>query len=639
MAVTGPSDRSWALSLADPFVIDIGGSGYAFGEYQQDIRVRAIYLEKLRAAWGVRSRADLLLRLQDLRDYGMHSAYEKLQMRMREPVDWRAWLRARYEAFLAPRNEHRAEVVERDGTLLGSAGVLAYDISRYVNLVRWGYQVGYLTQSEAWLLIMPTARLAQSSFDSWDAYGTSFLVGRDFWSGATAGDPQSGFIKAIHDLKTLPDGAWRIHPWGQRLDRTPIRAADLEVGDSIGAQPDPNVIRPGPNLVDVKGAGIEQWAVDVQAGPAATAAALLIDGNVVELEQLLRKAASGSARDVAGRWKRSQVYAGIASVFPDDVNHPLWSALDRTTAGWVKQRPASHMAAMARAQYWISHAWAVRGNGYPSAPSIEMLQVFQSDLSLAEKVVDVHGRAFPKVVAEEPHWAVLRIKLANLQGREKTEIYQQAMTALKRHPDYDPIASETALALNPVWGGTQAVSQAFIEEAMVLSRPFSGEQRRAQIALHLARNAGSQQALLLAQAGFTWEQVKPSIDEVIARFPDAFNINAARVLACISDDPTRARPYFLRLQGHIQPVTWYDDPWYVGQCAVKAGTPLVGHAPWPEDVSEPVPTVPIKSLRQSLMIITGGIVLALLAYLRFRRLRAPVEPEQDEPGDDEPRQL
>ena len=377
---------------------------------------------------------------------------------------------------------------------------------------------------------------------------------------------------------------------------------------------------------DARAEMAEHWVAQVQAEPAAKAAALLIDGRTDDLDRLVQDAASGGGRDAAGRWTRSQVYAGIASVFPDDAAHPLWPALGRITADWVARRPASHAAALARAQYWISHAWVARGDGFAVTPTAARQKAFEADLQQAERVLDEHEQASPKAAAQEPHWAVMRIKVWNLLGHDKDGLHQLAIEALRQHPDYDPIAAEAALALSPAWGGTTAQAKAFIDEAMAVARPVSGEQLRARIAIHLARNAGERQALLLAQAGFTWESVKPAIDEVIARYPDLYNVNAARMLACISDIPARALPYFERLQGRIQPVAWHDDPWYVDQCARKAGWTLAGHAPWPEGLPAEQPAAasatPADQPLLSMAVAAVGGLLALLVLLRLRHAPA-----------------
>ncbi len=231
LAVTGPDGRSWALSLADPYVVSDAAYGYAFGEALHDAASRAYYVAVLLDSWRVKSRGDLLQRLESLRTQGTRAIYADLLAQV-SVGGRRGWWQRSVDMLQDRVRAYRVAIVERESAQLGAAGILAFDISRRVNTARWGYAAGYLSESEAWRLILPAARLAQSSFDSWEAFGRSFLVGRDFfWASSNHDTSQREFVRAVHDLQTRPDGAWRIHPWRQPLGDVPIRAADPEAGD------------------------------------------------------------------------------------------------------------------------------------------------------------------------------------------------------------------------------------------------------------------------------------------------------------------------------------------------------------------------------------------------------------------------
>lgn len=230
MAETGPDWRTWALSLADPYIAGGAALGYDFGEYPRDLAGRAGNLKMLRSWWAVHDRAELLRQIDGLRHGGHQALYDELLLRLRRDRDG-GWLT---RGLRGPTNRvemHRIEVVQRESTALGRAGIVAFDISRCVNLARSGHQVGFLSESEAWRIIIAEARRAQTAFDSWKAYGRSFLAGRDFWGGATNDGSQSRFVQLVNDLLTRPDGAWRIHPWRMPLDGTPIRGADPMADD------------------------------------------------------------------------------------------------------------------------------------------------------------------------------------------------------------------------------------------------------------------------------------------------------------------------------------------------------------------------------------------------------------------------
>lgn len=67
---------------------------------------------------------------------------------------------------------------------LGPKSFLAWDLGRYVDVCGRSYRAGYLTEQEAWERIMPIARAAQKTFDSWRDFGSDYMIGLRFWAGA-----------------------------------------------------------------------------------------------------------------------------------------------------------------------------------------------------------------------------------------------------------------------------------------------------------------------------------------------------------------------------------------------------------------------------------------------------------------------
>ena len=64
----------------------------------------------------------------------------------------------------------------------GRNSLVGWDYCRYIMLCRCGYQVGFLSEDEAWGRILPMARAIQAAFPSWSELGEDYLVGREFWS-------------------------------------------------------------------------------------------------------------------------------------------------------------------------------------------------------------------------------------------------------------------------------------------------------------------------------------------------------------------------------------------------------------------------------------------------------------------------
>jgi hypothetical protein len=106
--------------------------------------------------------------------------------------------------------DSREELIAAIGQLRSRPN--GWDLIRSITLCRWGYQVHFLTEQEAWDEIMPIARTLQGMFSSWRELGRSYLSRRELWTGqmrwdrdAARGDLHSLFRELLF-FKTSP---WR----------------------------------------------------------------------------------------------------------------------------------------------------------------------------------------------------------------------------------------------------------------------------------------------------------------------------------------------------------------------------------------------------------------------------------------------
>ena len=102
-----------------------------------------------------------------------------------------------------------AQWLQRSQKYVKDVGVLAWDASRYVHLVRLCYIAGYFDSEKSWRYLLKLAPVVEGKFSSWMEYAQSFLIGRTFWSGSD--DPQ---IKSICErLLGHPASPWNFFSW------------------------------------------------------------------------------------------------------------------------------------------------------------------------------------------------------------------------------------------------------------------------------------------------------------------------------------------------------------------------------------------------------------------------------------------
>lgn len=199
--------------------------------------------ESMASWWDIHSREELLGTLEGLRsgENGQRYAYWNIRRRLLEGK-MENYPRIIYEASSDDDGRARAITVATHlGPLHGAAlPITAWDFGRYINLCRWGYVCGWLTEQEAWDRIIPAARLLQASYASWDDYAADYLVGRNFWN-PQAGAENETVRYIVTLLKLPPRGLWATIQWNEPLGageilRDPLAATLLENYQ----EPDPN---------------------------------------------------------------------------------------------------------------------------------------------------------------------------------------------------------------------------------------------------------------------------------------------------------------------------------------------------------------------------------------------------------------
>ena len=88
---------------------------------------------------------------------------------------------------------------------------LAWDLVRVVNLARWAYLCGYISEEEMWQVMGTAAGIAHEHFASWKEYGLSFVFGRGVWHGEPA-DSETAY-EIVSTLLEKDESPWMQSAW------------------------------------------------------------------------------------------------------------------------------------------------------------------------------------------------------------------------------------------------------------------------------------------------------------------------------------------------------------------------------------------------------------------------------------------
>lgn len=212
-AETDPAKR-WALACSAP-MFEFNNQGIeSLAGAEPTLARRADELKRLASWWGVISKDGLIKNIEELKTQGMHNPK---WMRMRAMYKQNP---SQYEE--QAKGDVRLMLIKQYGDKFGDAGILAFDLSRVISLCRWGYISGYLSEDEAFKLMLPAVVRIQKSYSNWDDFVDGYFVGRRFWSPHSYSDEPARVDRVQHLLKTAP-GILHAIPWSTKLVYLPSK--------------------------------------------------------------------------------------------------------------------------------------------------------------------------------------------------------------------------------------------------------------------------------------------------------------------------------------------------------------------------------------------------------------------------------
>jgi hypothetical protein len=96
---------------------------------------------------------------------------------------------------------------------------IAWNECRAVNLIRAGVSVHFLTEAEAWPMLMDLARKTQATFRSWREMNAAFLDCRQVWAGQR--DPDFDLCTQLLLNPVDPNSPWNQLDWNTSLNDAP----------------------------------------------------------------------------------------------------------------------------------------------------------------------------------------------------------------------------------------------------------------------------------------------------------------------------------------------------------------------------------------------------------------------------------
>lgn len=212
-------EKQWLLALPS-IIMEVNKDQHTTLETEPWTAHSAVHnANSIQESWGIEDREDLLNILQSLSEGGRHNL-KYLWMRLilitfpgKSPEQIREFLGWSYRKQLY-------YTVMRDNYALTQSMVhiQAWDLGRATSLIRWGFQAAYLTEAEAWNLLVFFGRQIQDQYSSWEDYGNAYSYGRILW-GSQQGKMEEYRKETLDIVKrfSAPGGLWRRVEWVDQL--------------------------------------------------------------------------------------------------------------------------------------------------------------------------------------------------------------------------------------------------------------------------------------------------------------------------------------------------------------------------------------------------------------------------------------
>jgi len=269
------------------------------------------------------------------------------------------------------------------------------------------------------------------------------------------------------------------------------------------------------------------------------------------LDVILAKYLSSKARTSSGLWKVGFLEDGIETTTAEEnaVSEQDWKRLEEKAQRWIAANPKSPFARINLALVVKSHAWSFRGSEYAEKVPQTAWKPFFKELARARRILDE-----AKSIADvDPAWYALAIEIAKADGRKRSEVDALFNEAMAREPDYYPVYFAMLDYLLPKWNGDPHQIEIFANQAVARTRSVEGNSMYARI--YWGASEGQFQNHLFMSSFARWKQVDAGFKDILARYPDQWNLNHYAKFACLAGDMKRTRELIAKID---QPI---DEAW------------------------------------------------------------------------------
>lgn len=295
-----------------------------------------------------------------------------------------------------------------------------------------------------------------------------------------------------------------------------------------------------------------------------------LDENFGKLEEMHREFLERKSRTPSGIWKLTVFYSGIGQVLDDARRSPVreqqFASHERRLQRWLKRHPGSPAPRIVQALLLGGRGWAIRGSGYAHTVPAEAWAPFHRYIGLSREYLEAHKA----VAARDPRWYQAMLQNARAEGWDEQKYGKLLDEALTREPLFYQTYFEALENFLPKWHGDVGKIERFARDAVERTSGHEGRSMYARIYWYAAQTEYGND--LFAKSLAAWPRMKEGFDDVVARYPEPWNLNNYAKFACLASDKATTKGLLERIGTQAVPAAW-DPPSFLQECATWSSKP------------------------------------------------------------------
>jgi len=278
-----------------------------------------------------------------------------------------------------------------------------------------------------------------------------------------------------------------------------------------------------------------------------------VTSDFVTLEARAAEYRVQQSRTPSGKWKLSLFYGSLRSaIITETEDAGAWDQIQHRVDAWRRLYPSSPAACIADAEVSMRHAWSIRGSGYADEVQSSAWAPFHETVAAADRKLDA-CRSFGR---NDPYWYDLKLEAARLAD-DMAGMRRIAGEAFSRFPYFTQNYYDYAyFALLPKWGGDLGQIEPFADQAVRRTRKLEGASLYARIYWTLRAEMLQSEDPAAYDKLIAWDKVRAGMADVVALYPDQWNIEHFAAFACMQQDYPTAQRYLDMMSGPLVKDAW-----------------------------------------------------------------------------------